>query len=326
MRTAQIAGRTISRLGLGCFPLTGGYGAANPSDGLRVIHAALDAGISLFDTSDAYAAGQNEILVGQALAGRRASAVVATKFGWVVDSAGRAVELDSSPPRVRAACDASLRRLRTDYIDLYIQHRTDPNVPIEETMGELIKLMDDGKIRAIGLSEVAIGTLKRAHAVRPVGVLQTEYSIWSREPEIELLPECSALGVAFMAYSPLGRGFLSGSIRATNQLSADDYRLTNPRFKEENLVPNMAVVDQLATLARRYRCTRAQLALAWLLAQSANVIAIPGTRHVEHLQENVGALAVTLAASDVAAISRAIPPEMVHGERHPAEHMKTINR
>jgi aryl-alcohol dehydrogenase-like predicted oxidoreductase len=291
-----------------------------------MIQSVLDAGIGLLDTSDAYAAGANEELVGRGLAGRRDRAVVCTKFGWVLDPSGKAVRLDSSPAHVRMACEGSLRRLKTDYIDLYLQHRRDPAVPIEETIGALVRLQEEGKVRSIGLSEVSVGTLQKAHRVAPIAALQTEYSLWSREPESELLPACMQLGVAFIAYSPLGRGFLSGGIRGAHDLSADDYRRTNPRFQSDNIKRNLALVDNLAEIARRLGYTPSQLALAWLLAQPWGVVPIPSTRSLEHLEDNLKALDIVLAPRELALIGNSMPSARIHGERHPEDHMKTINQ
>ncbi len=242
--TTTLAGKPVSRIGFGCYPLTGGYGEVDAGQGFRMIHAAMDAGVRLLDTSDAYAAGANEELVGRAVADRRDAAVVCTKFGWVLDATGKAVRLDSSPAQVRRSCEASLTRLRTDYIDLYFQHRQDPAVPIQETVGELVRLRDEGKVRSIGLCEVTVETLLRAQSVMPVEALQTEYSLWSREPEVELLPACARMGTRFVAYSPLGRGFLSGRIRRSDDLESTDFRRTHPRFQDANLSGNIALVDR----------------------------------------------------------------------------------
>ncbi len=316
----------MSRLGFGCFALSGGYGGIEPGQGIRMIHAALDAGVSVLDTSDAYAAGENEELVGRGVAGRRDRAVICTKFGWVLDASGKPVSLDSSPAHVRQACEASLKRLRTDHIDLYIQHRLDPMVPIEDTVAALVRLQEEGKVRSVGLSEVAVDTLVRAHEVTPIGALQTEYSIWSREPEAELLPACSRLGVIFVAYSPLGRGFLSGGIRSADDLGATDFRRTNPRFQDVNISRNLTLVERLAEIARGLGCTPSQLALAWLLAQPAGVVPIPSTRTFGHLADNLKALEIELTRSDLAMIDDAVPIAQVQGARHPDDHMKTVNR
>lgn len=325
-QVTTVGGIEVGRIGFGCFALSGGYGSAQESEASRVIDAALDLGVRLFDTSDAYAAGQNEVLLGRALGRRRNEAVVATKFGWVLDEKGKAVERDSSPRHVREACIASLRRLRTDHIDLYIQHRVDPSTPIEETVGELMLLRGEGKIRSYGLSEAGATTIQRAHSKSPVAALQTEYSMWSREPEQELLPLCGRLAITFIAYSPLGRGFLAGAIRSTRDLEADDFRRTHPRFEEENISQNVALLDRLAEIAHRLGCTPAQLALAWVLSQPANVIPIPATRREEHLRSNMAAIDVALGQADLVSINQAFEIEQVAGARHPAEHMKTIGQ
>ncbi len=324
MLTTSIAGIEVGRIGLGCFALTGGYGPADETTALDTIHAAFDLGVNLLDTSDAYAAGENERLVGRAVAGRREQVVITTKFGWVLDANGKPVARDSSPTYVRAACESSLKRLGTNYIDLYIQHRVDPTTPIEATVGELIRLRDEGKIRAFGLSEAGITTIRRAHQTAPVAALQTEYSLWSREPERELLPLCTQLGIAFIAYSPLGRGFLSGGVRTTGDLPEADMRRAHPRFAEANLRWNLALVERLQALAEELGCTAAQLALAWIVAQPWGAVPIPATRHREHLQANVASLEIHLGETDLRAIEEAVPPQLVHGARHPAEHMKTI--
>lgn len=325
MITTSLGSKSASRLGYGCFALTGGYGRVDPGDAFRTLHAVLDSGVRILDTSDAYAAGANEDLVGRAVADRRESVVIVTKFGWVLDASGQAVRRDSSRAHVRNACEASLRRLRTDYIDVYLQHRVDPDTPIEETVAELSRLQQAGLIRSFGLCEVSVSTLERAQAVAPLAALQTEYSLWSREPELELIPACVRLGLTFMAYSPLGRGFLTGRIRSSGQLGADDFRHTHPRFEEENLQRNLAAVDRLSQIARARGCTSSQLALAWLLCQKEDVVPIPSTRSIEHFEENLKALDIRLTSADLAEIAEVIPAGRVHGERHPTEHMRTIN-
>jgi len=324
MLTTTIGGIEVGRIGLGCFALSGGYGPTDTGSANDTISAALDLGVNLLDTSDAYAAGENERLVGRSIAGRRDQAVIATKFGWVLDAAGKAVRRDSSPEHVRSACAASLKRLGTDYIDLYFQHRIDPTVPIEATVSELVRLRDEGKIRAYGLCEVGVDTIKRAHGIAHVGALQTEYSLWSRDPERELLPLCAELGITFVAYSPLGRGFLAGGVRSRSDLSEADFRRTHPRFQEENLRANLALVEQMQRLAEERRCTTAQLALAWIVAQPFGVVPIPATRRREHLVDNVRALEIPLSAADLDLIGDAVSVADVHGARHPADHMKTI--
>lgn len=293
---------------------------------MRTIRGALELGVNLLDTSDAYAAGENEVLVGEAIAGRRHSAFVITKFGWVLDSSGNPIRLDGSGAHVRRSCEASLERLGTDYIDLYIAHRIDPSVPIEETAGELSRLIDEGKIRAMGLSEAGVATVERAHSAGPLGALQTEYSLWSREPETEVIPLCRRLGVAFIAYSPLGRGFLTGRIRAESDLEASDFRRGHPRFQTENLSRNLPLASSLRDLGAELGHTPAQLALAWLLSRPGRVYAIPGTRRLEHVRENLDAMTVRLTAAELDAVGDAVPPALVHGQRHPPGHMQTIGR
>lgn len=324
MLTTTVGGIEVGRIGLGCFALSGGYGPAAAETAVGTIHAALDLGVNLLDTSDAYAAGENERLVGRAIAGRRQDAVIATKFGWVLDAAGNAVARDSSPRHVRQACLDSLTRMATDYIDIYFQHRVDPTVPIEETVGELARLRDEGKIRAYGLCEVGADTLRRAGEIAPVAALQTEYSLWSRDPERELLPLCAELGITFVAYSPLGRGFLAGGIRSAKDLAEGDFRRTHPRFQDENIRANAALVERMQRLADEHRCTTAQLALAWIVAQRWGVVPIPATRRREHLIDNARALEIRLSDADLELIGAAVSAADVHGARHPAEHMKTI--
>ena len=265
-------------------------------------------------------------MVGDAIAGRRARVFLTTKFGWVLDASGKPVRLDGSAAHVREACEASLARLRTDYIDLYIEHRVDPSVPIEETVGELSRLRDEGKIRAYGLSEAGTQTVERAHRAAPMTALQTEYSLWAREPEADLLPQCDRLGIAFIAYSPLGRGFLAGQVKSESDLEAGDYRRGLPRFQEDNLKQNRGLAEALEAIGRRTGYTPAQLALAWLFSRPHPVYVIPGTRRVAHLRENLQALEIRLSPADLDAIDLAVPPGVVAGERHPAEHMKTIGR
>ncbi len=319
-RTAD--GTPVGRLGLGCFS----YGAPDRAQSIEAIRRAIDLGVNLLDTSDAYGAGENERMVGEAIAGRRQRVYLTTKFGWVLDADGKPTHLDASPKHVRESCEASLRRLGTDYIDLYLAHRIDPGVPIEETVGELSRLIKEGKIGAYGLSEAGAHTIVRAHRTTPMAALQTEYSLWSRDPELQLLPLCARLGIAFIAYSPLGRGFLAGAVRADRDMRPDDFRRTHPRFQGSNLEHNRELVDGLSRLADNMGRTPAQLALAWLLSRPGHVYAIPGTRKLAHLEDNVVAAAMMLTPAQLESIGNAVSPERVRGERHPAEHMKTIGR
>ncbi len=327
MERPQLAtadGTTVGRIGFGCFALSGGYGSAEGVDAERVIRAALDLGVNLLDTSDAYAAGENERMVGKALAGIRDQVFLTTKFGWVLDAAGTPVTRDSSPAHVRQACEASIQRLGTDRIDLYLQHRRDPETPIEATVEELIRLRDEGKIRAYGLCEVGTETLTRAAKIAPVTALQTEYSLWSRDPERQLLPFCQGHDITFLAYSPLGRGFLTGKIRSAGALEATDFRRAHPRFQDENLRANLVFIEHLEAIAAELHCSAAQLALAWVLEQPWPIMPIVATRSEKHLAENVRALEIELSSSDLDRITAALPAEQIRGERHPAEHMKTI--
>lgn len=315
-------GTRVGRLGLGCYY----YGPPAHVQSIETIRRAIELGMNLLDTSDAYGAGENERMVGEAIAGLRPRVYLTTKFGWVLDATGKPTRLDGSPERVRKSCESSLRRLGTDYIDLYVAHRIDSSVPIEDTVGELKRLIDEGKIREYGLSEAGMATIARAQAVVPMAALQTEYSLWSRDPEDALLPLCKRLGIAFVAYSPLGRGFLAGAVRRENDLGAGDIRRTHPRFQGSNLIDNRVLVDRLAEIAQRTGHTAAQYALAWLLSSPAHVYAIPATRNVSHLLDNFAATSLVLTPSELEEIDSAVPPEKVHGARHPAEHMRTIGR
>jgi aryl-alcohol dehydrogenase-like predicted oxidoreductase len=300
------------------------YGPTDEAQSLRTLEAAFDAGVETFDTADIYGFGHNERLLGQFLAGRRDKVHLASKFGIVRKPGAYERRIDNSPAYIREACEASLARLGTDRIDLYYMHRVDPAMPIEESMGALAQLVEQGKIGAIGLCEVSVATLRRAHAVHPVAAVQSEYSLWSREPEQGMLQACRELGVSFFAYSPLGRGFLTGRIADTSQLAESDFRKSNPRFQDENLAHNRKIVDTLRELATAKGCTPAQLALAWLLAQGPEIIPIPGTKRIAWLKENLGAANVVLGADDLARIAAALPPGVAAGERYTPEGMKGI--
>jgi aryl-alcohol dehydrogenase-like predicted oxidoreductase len=320
-----IGGLSVWPIGLGCYPLTGGYGPVEPAEAIRTIHAALDSGVELLDTSDAYAGGANEALVGRALAGRRYQAVLATKFGWVVDAQGLPVGLDSSPARVRAACEASLRRLRIDTIDVYFQHRVDPSTPIEDTVDELGRLVSEGKVREFGLSEAAETTLRRARRAGPLAALQTEYSLWFRDPETSLLPVCEELGVTFVAYSPLGRGLLAGSVTDRADLDPADDRRNHPRFEPAHLERNLELVSGLTSIAQGLGLTAAQLALAWVLVRPG-AVALVGTRRAHHLAEDLRSLERPLGAQTLAQLDERFRPGSGSGARHPASHLPTIDR
>ncbi|HLH68589.1 MAG TPA: aldo/keto reductase [Candidatus Dormibacteraeota bacterium] len=316
MRQRTLGGLRVSAIGLGCMGMSGTYGRVEEAEAIATIHRALELGVTLFDTSDMYGAGHNEELLGRALRGRREQAVVATKFGQVTGPDGRPAGVDGSPAYVRQACERSLRRLGTDHIDLYFQHRVDPQVPIEETVGAMARLVEEGKVRELGLCEASPSTLRRAHAVHPIAALQTEYSLWWREPEVELIPTCRELGIGYVAYSPLGRGLLTGRIRSRGDLADDDRRRQHPRFAEEALPVNLALVDRVTAVAAAKGCTPAQLAIAWVLAQGEHLVPIPGAGRRPHLEENVAALEVELSPEDLRRIEEAAPPGAGAGARY----------
>jgi aryl-alcohol dehydrogenase-like predicted oxidoreductase len=302
------------------------YGAGDEAASIATIHRAIDLGVTFLDTADMYGWGSNEKLVGRALAGRRDRVILATKFGNVRGPNGEFLGVNGSPDYVRSACDASLKRLGVEVIDLYYQHRVDPKTPIEDTVGAMAGLVRAGKVRHLGMSEAAAQTLRRACAVHPIAALQTEYSLWSRDPEGEILATCRQLGVGFVAYSPLGRGFLTGRFKRAEDLPEDDWRHKHPRFSGENFQRNLALVKAVEALAAQKQCTAAQVALAWVLAQGADIVPIPGTKHVRYLEENVGALALTLSPSDLARLDAAFPAGVAAGARYHAQGMQAINR
>jgi aryl-alcohol dehydrogenase-like predicted oxidoreductase len=320
------SGIRVSALGLGCMGMSEFYGERDDAESMATLEHALARGITFFDTADIYGSGHNEELVGRFARGKRDRLVIATKFAIVRPSAtSYERRIDNSPAYVRSACEASLKRLGTDVIDLYYAHRLDPNARIEDTVGALADLKRQGKIRAIGLCEVKPETLRRAQAVDPIAAVQTEYSIWSRDPEDGVLQACRALGVTFVPYSPLGRGILTGTIADTNALAATDFRRGNPRFQGENFQRNLAMVAEFKAFAATKGCTPAQLAIAWLLAQGDDIVPIPGTRRRRYLDDNLGALDVHLSPDDLARIARIAPRERIAGERYTAEGMKGVN-
>jgi aryl-alcohol dehydrogenase-like predicted oxidoreductase len=326
-RTLGKSGIQVGAIGLGCMGMSDFYGPGDDAESLATMNLALDQGSNLLDTADMYGYGKNEELVCQVLRKRRREVVLATKFGLVRDPKNPAARvINGRPEYVRAACEASLRRLGVDVIDLYYQHRVDPAVPIEETVGAMAELVRAGKVRALGLSEAAEETVRRANAVHPIAALQSEYSLWTREPEDGVLATCRSLGIAFVAYSPLGRGFLTGAIRQVNDLTADDYRRQTPRFQTENLAKNLELVKRVEDIAAKKGCTPAQLALAWVLAQGPDVIPIPGTKRRARLTENLAAADVVLSKDEAAALAVAIPRSAVAGPRYPEHMQKVVGR
>jgi aryl-alcohol dehydrogenase-like predicted oxidoreductase len=327
-------GLTVSAIGLGCMSMSQSYGTRDDEESIRAIHRALDAGITFFDTAAIYGAGHNETLVGRGLGARRAGIVLATKCGIRPATPGPGIDADGSAAAIISSCDASLKRLGTDVIDLFYLHRVDPNVPIEESVGALATLVRAGKVRHIGLSEASPSTIRRAQKVHPIAALQSEYSLWYREPEREVLPVCRELSIAFVPFSPLGRGFLSGAVKGTESLPADDVRRRLPRFQGQNLDSNLALVQRLEAMASsrlgpsgpNSRCTPAQLALAWLLAKGPDVVPIPGTKRVKYVEENAGAADVHLTAQEVAELEATFTPDAAAGERYTEAMGRLVDR
>jgi aryl-alcohol dehydrogenase-like predicted oxidoreductase len=327
-RRLGAAGPAVSEIGLGCMGMSEFYqpGEMKDDESIRVIHRFLDLGGDFLDTADMYGSGRNEVLVGRAIAGRREQVILATKFGNVRGPQGEFLGVRGDPGYVRECCEASLRRLKIEVIDLYYQHRVDPKVPIEDTVGAMAELVRAGKVRHLGLSEAAPATIRRAAKVHPIAALQTEYSLWSRDPESEVLPTVRELGIAFVAYSPLGRGFLTGQFKTLSDLPADDYRHHSPRFQGDNFHQNLELVRKLHAIAQRKGCTASQLALAWVLAQGDDIVPIPGTKRVRYLEENLAAANVALTADELREIDAVLPAGSAAGDRYHAQGMAAVNR
>jgi len=324
-RKLGASGPEVSAIGLGCMGMSEFYGAGNEQESIATIHHAIDRGVTFLDTADMYGVGRNEELVGKAIRDRRDRVFLATKFGNVRGPAGEFLGVKGDPDYVRSACEASLKRLGVEVIDLYYQHRVDPNVPIEDTVGAMLRLREEGKVRYLGLSEAAPRTIRRAAAIATITAVQTELSLWSRDAEAEVLPTVRELGIGYVAYSPLGRGFLTGQFKSPDDFADDDFRKFHPRFQGENFKKNIELVGEVEAMAREKGCTAAQLALAWVLAQGEDIVPIPGTKHVRYLDENIAALEVSLTAEDLKRLDDILPPGAAAGTRYHERGMETVN-
>ena len=326
MKQRNIGGiLAVSEIGLGCMGMSEFYGPTDDAQSLATLERALELGVTHYDTADMYGSGHNESLLARFLAGKRDRVTIATKFGIVRQPGEYARRVDTSPAYVAQACDASLKRLGLETIDLYYAHRVNPDIPVEETVGAMADLVKAGKVRALGLSEVSAATLRRAHAVHPIAAVQSEYSLWTRDVEAAVLPTCRELGISLVAYAPLGRGMLTGAVSSPDQFAENDFRRIAPRFAGDNFDRNLALVEQVKALAVQKGCTAGQVALAWLLAQGPEILPIPGTKRIKYLEENVGAAAVTLTDAEVKALSDALPPGVAAGDRYTAEGMRGVN-
>jgi len=324
-RKLGASGPEVSAIGLGCMGMSEFYGAGNEQESIATIHHAIDRGVTFLDTADMYGVGRNEELVGKAIRDRRDRVFLATKFGNVRGPAGEFLGVKGDPDYVRSACEASLKRLGVEVIDLYYQHRVDPNVPIEDTVGAMLRLREEGKVRYLGLSEAAPRTIRRAAAIATITAVQTELSLWSRDAEAQVLPTVRELGIGYVAYSPLGRGFLTGQFKSPDDFADDDFRKFHPRFQGENFKKNIELVGEVEAMAREKGCTAAQLALAWVLAQGEDIVPIPGTKHVRYLDENIAALDVRLSDDDLKRLDDILPPGAAAGTRYHERGMETVN-
>lgn len=324
-RTLGRNGPAVFMLGLGCMGMSAFYGGRDEAESLRTLARAVELGVTFFDTADVYGHGENETLVGRALKPHRDRLLIATKFANTWNAAGERTGISGDPAYVQSACEASLKRLGVDVIDLYYQHRVDPRTPIEDTVGAMARLVEQGKVRHLGLSEASPETIRRAHATHPIAALQSEYSLWSRDPEGAVLPILRELGIALVPYSPLGRGMLTGALAAPDALDADDWRRSSPRFQADAFSQNLALVENIRQLATRKGCTPAQLALAWVLAQGDDIIPIPGTKKVRYLEENLAAADLALSADELREVDAAVPAGLVAGERYAPEGMRAVN-